>query len=167
MYLLLAVEYGSKREVETLTPSIDWVRLRYIPVSLLGGGLLLLSLAIQPGLLLAYLAGLVVCKTAVEAETALDTVIRTSDWTPSGGLTRPVRIALGGLGALRDGELCACELQVVLDAPQSTVASHLRELKGAGLVETRRQGKWTYYRIGGTAVLQLLDIADALRGETA
>jgi len=69
------------------------------------------------------------------------------------------------LEALRDGELCACELQVVLDAPQSTVASHLRELKDAGLVKTRRQGKWTYYRIGDTAVLQLLDIADALTQE--
>jgi ArsR family transcriptional regulator len=69
------------------------------------------------------------------------------------------------LEALRDGELCACELQVVLDAPQSTVASHLRELKDAGLVKTRRQGKWTYYRIGDTAVLQLLDIADALTEE--
>ena len=70
------------------------------------------------------------------------------------------------LEALRDGELCACELQVVLDAPQSTVASHLRELKDAGLVKTRRQGKWTYYRIGDTAVLQLLDIANALTEET-
>jgi ArsR family transcriptional regulator len=71
------------------------------------------------------------------------------------------------LKALRDGELCACEIQVILDAPQSTVASHLRELKDAGLVNTRRQGKWTYYRIGDTAVLQLLDIADALAEETA
>ena len=70
------------------------------------------------------------------------------------------------LEALRDGELCACEVQVVLDAPQSTVASHLRELKDAGLVNTRRRGKWTYYRIGDTAVLQLLDIADALAEET-
>ena len=70
------------------------------------------------------------------------------------------------LEALRDGELCACEVQVVLDAPQSTVASHLRELKDAGLVYTRRRGKWTYYRIGDTAVLQLLDIADALAEET-
>ena len=69
--------------------------------------------------------------------------------------------------ALGDGELCACEIQVVLDAPQSTVASHLRELKDAELVNTRRQGKWTYYRIGDTAVLQLLDIADALAAETA
>jgi ArsR family transcriptional regulator len=71
------------------------------------------------------------------------------------------------LEALRDGELCACEIQVVLDAPQSTVASHLRELKDVGLVHTRRQGKWTYYRIGDTAVLQLLDIASALAEETA
>lgn len=66
------------------------------------------------------------------------------------------------LDALRDGEMCACELQVVLDAPQSTVASHLRELADAGLVKKRRQGKWTYYRIGDTAALQLLDIAAAL-----
>jgi len=68
------------------------------------------------------------------------------------------------LDALREGELCACELQVVLDAPQSTVASHLRELADAGLVKKRRQGKWTYYRIGDTAALQLLDIADAIDG---
>ncbi|MFC7042344.1 ArsR family transcriptional regulator [Halonotius aquaticus] len=65
------------------------------------------------------------------------------------------------LDALRDGEMCACELQVVLDAPQSTVASHLRELADAGIVRKRRQGKWTYYRIGDTAVLQLLDLAAA------
>ena len=70
------------------------------------------------------------------------------------------------LEALREGELCACELQIVLDAPQSTVASHLRELKDAGLVNTRRQGKWTYYRIGDTAVLQLLNVADALAEKT-
>ena len=69
------------------------------------------------------------------------------------------------LEALRDGELCACELQVVLDAPQSTAASHLRELKDAGLVRSRRQGKWSYYRIGDTAALQLLDVADALAGD--
>ena len=65
------------------------------------------------------------------------------------------------LDALRDGEMCACELQVVLDAPQSTVASHPRELADAGIVRKRRQGKWTYYRIGDTAVLQLLDLAAA------
>jgi len=186
VYLLLAVEYGSKREMQKLIPPIGWFRLRYIPVSLLGGGILLLSLAIQPGILPVYLIGLVVCKmavdlrytvgridpekaslrqvsgaaaaeytddggldpsdrqvrtfdlsplrcvsqrqigdytvfvpryqshgrwgrplvlavpndTATEAKTALDTVIRTTDWTPSSGLDRAVRIVLGGLGIL-------------------------------------------------------------------
>ena len=66
VYLLLAVEYGSKREVQKLMPSIGWFRLRYIPVSLLGGGILVLSLGILPGLLLVYLIGLIVCKTAVD-----------------------------------------------------------------------------------------------------
>ena len=64
--------------------------------------------------------------------------------------------------ALREGELCVCELEAVLDAPQSTVASHLAQLREAGLVRTRKEGKWTYYRIADTATLQLLALADAL-----
>jgi len=66
------------------------------------------------------------------------------------------------LEALREGELCACELEAVLDAPQSTVASHLSSLREAGLVHTRDSGKWTYYRIADTASLQLLELAEAL-----
>jgi len=64
--------------------------------------------------------------------------------------------------ALQEGELCACELETVLDAPQSTVASHLRKLRDAGIVDTRKDGKWTYYRVADTASLQLLDLAAAL-----
>ncbi len=105
-----------------------------------------------------------------------DRLVSLADLTPDDTdieATRAVFKALSNehririLEALRAGELCACEIQVVLDAPRSTVASHLRELKDTGLVNTRRQGKWTYYRIGDTAVLQLLDIADALTEETA
>ncbi len=70
------------------------------------------------------------------------------------------------LDALRDGELCACELQIVLDAPQSTVATHLRTLRDAGLVKTRKKGRWTYYRIADTAVNELLDMAAAIDGPT-
>lgn len=68
--------------------------------------------------------------------------------------------------ALRDGELCACELETILDAPQSTVATHLSTLREAEIVATRQEGKWTYYRIADTASLQLLDLAAAL-GEHA
>lgn len=69
------------------------------------------------------------------------------------------------LGALREGERCVCELQAVLDAPQSTVATHLRTLKEAGLVAARKQGKWRYYRIADTATFELLDLAAAVDAE--
>ncbi|MDL0134914.1 winged helix-turn-helix transcriptional regulator [Halobacterium sp. GSL-19] len=67
------------------------------------------------------------------------------------------------LEALRDSECCGCELQVVLDAPQSTVATHLRKLKEVGLVKSRKKGKWSYYRIADTAVFELLDLAHAIQ----
>lgn len=66
------------------------------------------------------------------------------------------------LEALRGGERCGCELMVVLDAPQSTVSTHLRTLRDAGLVNARKKGRWTYYRIADTAVIELLDFAQAI-----
>lgn len=70
------------------------------------------------------------------------------------------------LTALQESECCGCELQVVLDAPQSTVATHLSKLKNAGLVKSRRKGKWTYYRIADTAVFELLNLAQAIQEDS-
>ena len=70
------------------------------------------------------------------------------------------------LGALRESERCGCELQVVLDAPQSTVATHVRKLKDAGLVKSRKKGRWSYYRIADTAVFELLELASAVQDGT-
>lgn len=67
------------------------------------------------------------------------------------------------LEVLRQSECCVCELQVVLDAPQSTVATHLRKLNNAGLVKSRKKGKWSFYRIADTAVFELLDLAHAIQ----
>ena len=52
---------------------------------------------------------------------------------------------------------------MVLDAPQSTVSTHLRKLKEAGLVKSRKKGKWSYYRIADTALLDVLDLARAVQ----
>lgn len=69
------------------------------------------------------------------------------------------------LAALRDGEKCACELQVVLEAPQSTVSTHLSKLRDAGVIQRRRKGKWCYYRLTDGAVLDILALAADLPGE--
>lgn len=47
---------------------------------------------------------------------------------------------------LGDRERCVCEIYDPLDLPQNLVSHHLKVLKDAGLVFTRREGRWIYYR---------------------
>ena len=53
---------------------------------------------------------------------------------------------------LEHGELCVCELMEVLGMGQSTVSKHLGILHSAGLVERRKEGTWSYYRLAEEAV---------------
>ena len=43
--------------------------------------------------------------------------------------------------------LCVCELADILGMPQSSVSSHVQIIRKAGLLESERCGKWTYFRI--------------------
>ncbi|MEW6265497.1 MAG: metalloregulator ArsR/SmtB family transcription factor [Thermodesulfobacteriota bacterium] len=51
------------------------------------------------------------------------------------------------LTALRDGELCVCQIIELLDLAPSTVSKHMWVLRQAGLVKARKQGRWNYYRL--------------------
>jgi DNA-binding transcriptional ArsR family regulator len=48
---------------------------------------------------------------------------------------------------LRSGELCVCQITEVLKLAPSTVSAHLKELKHAGLVAERKDGKWVYFAL--------------------
>jgi len=50
---------------------------------------------------------------------------------------------------LRGGELCVCQIMEMLGLAPSTVSKHLNILYQAGLVESRRKGRWIYYRLPG------------------
>lgn len=63
------------------------------------------------------------------------------------------------LGMLRDGERCVCELQAELDAAQSRLSFHLRVLKDAGLVDDRKEGRWSYYTLVPEALAEVHDLA--------
>jgi len=51
------------------------------------------------------------------------------------------------LAMLRGGELCVCQLIAVVRLAPSTISAHLVELKRAGLVEDRKEGKWVHVRL--------------------
>lgn len=68
--------------------------------------------------------------------------------------------ALGVLNALGDekrlsivmlvqryGELCACEIEAAFDLSHSTVMHHVNLLAEAGLLSSRKDGRWTHYRL--------------------
>jgi ArsR family transcriptional regulator len=59
-----------------------------------------------------------------------------------GDATRVRLVAL-----LAHGELCVCHLEAALDLNQPTISRHLGVLRNAGVVESRREGSWVYYRI--------------------
>jgi len=61
------------------------------------------------------------------------------------GLADPTRLRIVVL--LLERELCVCDLMAVLRLPQSTVSRHMAQLKNAGLVLDRRDGKWVHYRL--------------------
>ena len=43
--------------------------------------------------------------------------------------------------------LCVCELADILEMPQSSVSSHVQIIRKAGLLESEKCEKWTYFQI--------------------
>jgi len=75
-------------------------------------------------------------------------------------LSDETRLAV--LDMLRGGEQCVCELQDALDAAQSRLSFHLKVLRDAGIVQDRKEGRWSYYRINTAAVAEVHDLVRAL-----
>ncbi|MHC4097765.1 MAG: ArsR/SmtB family transcription factor, partial [Planctomycetota bacterium] len=48
---------------------------------------------------------------------------------------------------LSQGELCVCQLIEMLRLAPSTVSKHMSILRQARLVESRKEGRWMYYRL--------------------
>jgi DNA-binding transcriptional ArsR family regulator len=51
--------------------------------------------------------------------------------------------------ALRRGEVCVCQITELFGLAPSTISKHLSILYQAGLVESRKDGRWMHYRLPG------------------
>jgi ArsR family transcriptional regulator len=78
-------------------------------------------------------------------------------------LTEPTRLRI--LLLLESEELSVAELQQILAAGQSSISTHLAQLKQTGLIEDRRIGKSTLYSLSVPAAFQQL--MDVLRQAAA
>ncbi len=74
-------------------------------------------------------------------------------------LGHPVRLRI--VAMLGSGELCACQITAVLKLAASTVSAHLSELRRAGVLVERKEGRWVIFRHADPAAAL---IATALEG---
>lgn len=62
------------------------------------------------------------------------------------GLSDPTRLTIASALSEAD-ELCVCDLAWIAGRPQNLVSHHLRSLRSAGLVASRRDGKMVMYAL--------------------
>jgi|SRR3972149_10060565 len=70
------------------------------------------------------------------------------------------------LELLADEELCSCEIMAALGLTEPTTSHHIGILERAGLVKSRREGKWVFYRLTDPNAKALLVKGSALVKET-
>ncbi len=70
---------------------------------------------------------------------------------------------------LQESELCVCQIVEMLGLAPSTVSKHVAVLHQAGLLESRKAGRWVYYRLPDVASgdLPSADAASADAGPSA
>ena len=62
-------------------------------------------------------------------------------------LADPSRVRI--VAALEGRELCLCQIVELLGLATSTVSRHMTVLEQARLVDARKEGRWTYFRLAG------------------
>lgn len=70
-------------------------------------------------------------------------------------LSDPLRLKILRLLMVR--EMCECELIVAFGLTQPTASHHLEVLEKAGLVKSRREGKWIFFKLSGPSFVNFVD----------
>lgn len=69
-------------------------------------------------------------------------------------ISTPARFQI--LVAIGKGEACVCHLEVLLGMRQAYISQQLMEMRDVDLVDTRRDGRYIFYRLTEPALLDLL-----------
>jgi len=63
-------------------------------------------------------------------------------------LSDPVRLQLlSSIASHAGGEACVCDVSAGVQVSQPTVSHHLKVLRDAGLLTSRREASWVYYAV--------------------
>ena len=89
-------------------------------------------------------------QSLVDASTAADLALAFQ------ALSDPTRVRM--ISALRNVELCVCDLAALLGMTQSAVSHQLRTLRDQRLVKSRKEGRTVYYTLDDEHIRALFDL---------
>lgn len=69
------------------------------------------------------------------------------------------------LNILRDGPLCVCEIEAILEISQSNASRHLSKLTNANLVNYYKEAKFIYYKLDHETLKQYSFLQNILDNE--
>lgn len=73
-------------------------------------------------------------------------------------LAHPVRIII--VDALRQQDMCVCDLNALVSVDQSSVSRHLAQLKRAGIVSERREGMRVIHHLETPCIFNAISCAE-------
>ena len=71
-------------------------------------------------------------------------------------LGSPFRIQV--LYQIGKGEACVCHLEALLKKRQAYISQHLMVMRDAGILKTRRDGKYVFYRVADPKLFELIEL---------
>ena len=77
-------------------------------------------------------------------------------------IDQPARLEI--LQVIGRGEACVCHLEAALGQRQAYISQHLMALRDAGIITSRRAGRYVFYRLNDVRVLDLIMLAGSLAG---
>lgn len=77
-------------------------------------------------------------------------------------ISAPARLEI--LLILGAGEACVCHLEARTGYRQAYISQHLMALRQVGLIDSRREGKFVFYRLAKAEILPLIQQAASLTG---
>jgi DNA-binding transcriptional ArsR family regulator len=77
-------------------------------------------------------------------------------------IDQPARLEI--LLVIGSGEVCVCHLEAALGQRQAYISQHLMALRDAGVITSRRDGRYVFYRLVDVRVLDLIGLAGRLAG---
>ena len=71
------------------------------------------------------------------------------------------------VGMLGSGECCQCDIKDELGTAQPLLSFHLKVLREAGLIRSRRRGRWVFYSLCREAIAEIETFLEQLNAAGA